>query len=57
MIRAALRRFSTARPFRILGLQQIAVGHEDKQALSDFWLGTLGLEQKGTFRSERENVD
>src|SRR5512145_906530 len=47
----------SARPFRILGLQQIAVGGLDKAALRRLWLDTLGLERVGEFRSERENVD
>jgi lactoylglutathione lyase len=46
-----------ARPFRILGLQQIAVGALDKGALRRLWIDTLGLERVGEFRSERENVD
>lgn len=45
------------RPFRILGIQQIAVGGLDKQALRRFWVDTLGLEPTGSFRSESENVD
>jgi len=45
------------RPFRILGLQQIAVGGLDKQALRRFWIDTLGLRPTGTYRSEKENVD
>jgi lactoylglutathione lyase len=45
------------RPFRILGLQQIAVGGLDKGRLRRLWVETLGLEATGTFRSERENVD
>ncbi|MEN8159845.1 MAG: VOC family protein [Myxococcota bacterium] len=45
------------RPFRILGLQQIAVGGLDKGRLRRLWIDTLGLEATGTFRSERENVD
>jgi lactoylglutathione lyase len=46
-----------ARPFRILGLQQIAIGGLDKGALRRLWVDTLGLERVGEFRSERENVD
>ena len=46
-----------ARPFRILGLQQIAVGGESKERLARFWVELLGLERTSTFRSERENVD
>ncbi len=45
------------RPFRVLGVQQIAVGGLDKQRLRKLWVDTLGLEVTGTFRSERENVD
>ena len=45
------------RPFRILGIQQIAVGSRDKAALRRLWVDLLGLEPVGTFRSERENVD
>ncbi|KAG7387768.1 hypothetical protein PHYBOEH_008151 [Phytophthora boehmeriae] len=43
--------------FRVLGLQQIAVGSGNKQALSGLWVDTFGLKKKGTFRSEKENVD
>ena len=45
------------RPFRILGLQQIAVGGLDKGRLRRLWVDTLGLTPTGSFRSERENVD
>jgi lactoylglutathione lyase len=45
------------RPFRILGVQQIAIGGPDKAALASLWEGLLGLEREGTYRSERENVD
>lgn len=45
------------RPFRILGLQQIAIGHEDKAALRALWVDLFGLEVVGSYRSERENVD
>ena len=45
------------RPFSILGVQQIAVGGRDKQALRRLWVDTLGLELTGSFRSESENVD
>ena len=47
----------SARPFRILGIQQIAVGALDKAALRRLWVDTLGLELQGRFRSEPENVD
>jgi lactoylglutathione lyase len=45
------------RPFRVLGLQQIAVGGLDKGRLRRLWVETLGLEATGTFKSERETVD
>ena len=48
---------SAQRPFRILGVQQIAVGAADKAALRHLWVDLFGLEVTGTFRSERENVD
>jgi lactoylglutathione lyase len=45
------------RPFSILGVQQIAVGGEDKQRLRHLWVDLLGLSVHGSFRSESENVD
>jgi lactoylglutathione lyase len=45
------------RPFKILGLQQIAIGGLDKQRLRALWVDMLGIEATGTYRSERENVD
>ena len=45
------------RPFRILGVQQIAVGATDKSKLRKLWIDLLGLEPTGQYRSERENVD
>jgi lactoylglutathione lyase len=45
------------RPFRILGLQQIAVGGSDKERLRTFWVDILGLTLSGNFRSASENVD
>jgi lactoylglutathione lyase len=45
------------RPFKVLGIQQIAVGAPDKQNLRKLWIDTLGLTLTGNFRSERENVD
>jgi lactoylglutathione lyase len=47
----------TQRPFRILGLQQIAIGGPDKIRLRKLWIDLLGLKVIGTFVSERENVD
>ena len=45
------------RPFRILGLQQIAIGGLDKGRLARLWVDTLGVPVTGNYRSERENVD
>ncbi|MGC4029180.1 MAG: VOC family protein [Steroidobacteraceae bacterium] len=45
------------RPFRILGIQQIAIGGEDKAPLIRLWVDLLGLDVTGSFVSERENVD
>jgi lactoylglutathione lyase len=45
------------KPFRILGIQQIAIGGPDKQRLRALWVDMLGLTVKSNFVSERENVD
>ena len=45
------------RPFRILGIQQIAIGGADKQRLRSLWVDLFGLAVKSSFTSERENVD
>jgi len=45
------------RPFSILGVQQIALGAPRKDALRRLWIDLLGLAPRGSFRSERENVD
>ena len=47
----------SARPFRVLGIQQVAIGGTDKQRMKRLWVDMLGLTQTGTFQSERENVD
>ena len=48
---------ATARPFKVLGIQQIAIGHASKARLHELWVRLLGLQVAGNFRSERENVD
>lgn len=45
------------RPFKVLGVQQIAIGGPSKNALRYLWCDLFGIEQTGTFKSERENVD
>ncbi len=45
------------RPFKVLGIQQIAIGGTSKAKLRELWVDMLGLEVTGNLRSERENVD
>jgi len=45
------------RPFKVLGVQQIAIGGENKEKLARFWIDIMGLEKVKTFKSEMENVD
>ncbi len=47
----------SVRPFRVLGVQQIAVGGPDKHRLRKLWVELFGLTTTGAYRSERENVD
>ena len=47
----------TSRPFHVLGIQQVAIGGEEKSRLKQLWVDLLGLEVTGHFSSERENVD
>ena len=44
------------KPFKILGLQQIAVGGLDLEALRGLWVDTLGVTKVGDFESVSENV-
>jgi len=44
------------RPFRVLGLQQIAVGGLDRAPLRTLWCDLLGLTTKGSYQSVTENV-
>lgn len=46
-----------SRPFRVLGIQQIAIGALDRERLRELWVELLGLQSTGTYRSEAENVD
>ena len=45
------------RPFRVLGIQQIAIGAPSKAPLRHLWVDLFGLAVTGTFRSDKENVD
>ena len=53
----AQRCLFSARPFKILGLQQIAVGGPEKEPLTKLWVDVFGLTKVNTFVSESENVD
>lgn len=46
-----------SRPFKVLGIQQIAIGGTSKDRLRTLWVDMLGLSVDGHFVSERENVD
>lgn len=45
-----------ARPFRVLGVQQIAIGGLDREKLRHFWCDLLGVEARGSYQSAAENV-
>ena len=45
------------RPFRILGVQHIAIGAADKTRLRRLWVELFGLALTGNYLSEQENVD
>ena len=45
------------RPFKVLGIQQIAIGAPSKDKLKTLWVDMLGLEISGNYVSERENVN
>jgi lactoylglutathione lyase len=47
---------AAARPFRILGLQQIAIGGRDKAALRKFWVDVLGVPFVRSADMIKENV-
>lgn len=45
------------RPFKILGIQQVAIGGPDKAKLAKLWVDLFGLVRTGTYVSKSENVD
>ncbi|MGZ0229263.1 MAG: VOC family protein, partial [Acidimicrobiales bacterium] len=45
------------RPFRILGIQQVAVGAPAKDRLRHLWVDLFGLTATGTFVNTSENKD
>jgi len=48
---------SQNRPFKVLGVQQIAIGGPDKKRMQALWVDMLGLSVTGNFTSQSENVD
>ena len=46
-----------SRPFKVLGIQQIAIGASDKHALRKLWVDLFGLPITAHFSSDKENVD
>ena len=47
----------SARPFRILGLQQVAIGGPRRAVLEALWVELLGVPPCGEYTSAAENVD
>lgn len=43
---------STNKGFKILGLQQIAIGSLSKKELSEFWIDLMGIKKISSFKSE-----
>ncbi|KAK8805113.1 hypothetical protein WA538_001717 [Blastocystis sp. DL] len=52
----AKRCFATAKPYRVLGVQQIAIGGTSKAALQNLWCNIFGLDTLHSFESPKENV-
>lgn len=48
---------TAARRFRVLGLQQVAIGGLSKTKLSNLWTNVLGVPKIGDYQSASENVD
>jgi lactoylglutathione lyase len=48
---------STERPFRILGVQQIAIGSLEREPLRHLWKDIFGLVATSSHRLEKENVE
>jgi lactoylglutathione lyase len=44
------------RPFRVLGIQQIALGGLERSRLEHLWMALFGVAKVGEFESEKENV-
>ena len=52
-----MSQLETARPFKVLGIQQIAIGGASRDRLRKLWVDMFGLAVTSNFVSERENVD
>ena len=48
---------SSIKEFKVLGIQQIAIGSLSKADLTKFWSDDLGIKKVGEYKSEKENVD
>ena len=46
-----------SRPFKILGIQQVAIGCAEREPLNTLWKGIFGLEPSATKTIESENVE
>jgi lactoylglutathione lyase len=54
--RRAFLSTASTRPFRVLGIQQVAIGSADKGPLDALWKGIFGMEVSTTKTIESENV-
>ena len=45
------------RPFRVLGIQQIAIGSTEREPLNNLWENIFGLKPSPIHRLEKENVE
>lgn len=52
-----LERNDSNRPFKILGIQQVAIGCAEREPLDTLWKGIFGLEPSATKTIESENVE
>ena len=50
-------RDDTSRPFKILGIQQVAIGCADREPLDTLWKGIFGLEPSASKTIDSENVE
>ncbi len=60
LISTTLPRFErndSSRPFKILGIQQVAIGCAERDPLDTLWKGIFGLEPSATKTIESENVE